>query len=137
MFRAATDRAGIALVVERPEAPVTAQVDREMWERIVLNLVSNALKFTLQGGRVCVRGERSGDDIHFSVSDTGSGIQEGTFDSVFQRFWQADENHRRGTGLGLYISKSLVEAHKGRIWLESKLGQGSTFHFTIPIVAGA
>jgi signal transduction histidine kinase len=136
-FRFAAHDKGIALESEVTGTLPRADMDYERMLQVFANLVSNALKFTLQGGRVCVRGERSGDDIHFSVSDTGSGIREGTFDSVFQRFWQADENHRRGTGLGLYISKSLVEAHKGRIWLESKLGQGSTFHFTIPIVAGA
>jgi signal transduction histidine kinase len=65
------------------------------------------------------------------------GISENRFDAVFLRFWQATTNDPRGTGLGLYISKSLVEAHSGRIWIESTVGQGSVFHFTVPVAASA
>jgi signal transduction histidine kinase len=68
----------------------------------------------------------------FSVTDNGPGIPEGLLEAVFERFWQAGQNDQRGLGLGLYIARGIVEAHGGRIWAESRVGEGSTFHFTLP-----
>ena len=105
MFRAATDRAGIALVVERPDGPVVARVDREMWERIVLNLVSNAFKFTFEGEiRVAVR--RDGADAVLAVSDTGTGIADDELSSLFERFKRvrgARSRTHEGSGIGLAL----------------------------------
>jgi signal transduction histidine kinase len=84
-----------------------------------------------------VRAAKTTEALHVSVLDTGIGIPEHMLEPVFQRFWQVGENDQRGVGLGLYISKCIVEAHGGRIWAESKLHKGSAFHFTIPAAGSA
>ena len=99
---------------------------------MLANVVSNAIKFTPQGGRIRLRGDRGGDEIRLSVSDTGSGIPGELLEAVFERFWQVGKNDRRGLGLGLYIARCIVEAHGGRMWAESEPGEGSTFVFTVP-----
>ena len=134
-FRRVAEEKGIALGSEVTGTLPLAAFDHGRMLQVLANLVANAVKFTSKGGTVCVRSERTGDDVHFSVSDTGPGIPETMHDAIFLRFWQAPTNDRRGAGLGLYISKSLVEAHRGRIWIERKVGQGSVFHFTIPVAA--
>src|SRR5215210_1899278 len=135
MFRAATDRAGIALVVERPEAPVTAQVDREMWERIVLNLVSNAFKFTFEGEiRVALR--RDGADAVLTVSDTGTGIEPEELTGLFERFRRvrgARSRTHEGSGIGLALVQELVRMHGGSVTADSELGAGSTFTVRVPL----
>ena len=73
------------------------------------------------------------DEVVVSVSDNGPGIPEDMQEKIFERFWQIAEQNRSGLGIGLYISKMIVEAHRGRIWVDSKLGQGSTFSFTLPL----
>ena len=103
----------------------------------LFNLAGNALKFTKQGG-VTIRAARDGDSVRYSVTDTGIGIPEDQLGAVFAEFRQVDATITRefgGTGLGLSITKKFVEMHGGRIWVESRLNQGSTFHFTIPIKA--
>jgi signal transduction histidine kinase len=103
--------------------------------QVFANLLSNALKFTPRGGTIVVRATRDGGAVEFSVEDDGIGIDAEAQSAVFERFWQGGSTDRRGTGLGLYISRNLVEAHGGRIWVESALGRGSTFRFTIPVAA--
>ncbi|MBI4408180.1 MAG: PAS domain S-box protein [Gemmatimonadetes bacterium] len=110
--------------------PVRA--DRERLLQILSNLVGNAVKFTPSGGTITIRVEPAGDALRFSVSDTGPGIPEDQLPFIFDRFWQAQHTGRRGIGLGLAIAKGLVEAHGGSIWAESRVGAGSTFHFTMP-----
>jgi signal transduction histidine kinase len=100
--------------------------------QVLTNLVGNALKFTPKGGRVSVRVESTGDEVWFSVSDTGEGIPEDRLTQIFDRFFQTRTNDRRGLGLGLFIVKSIVKAHGGRVWAESTPGKGSTFVFTLP-----
>ena len=85
----------------------------------------------------CARTGPEGKDVQVSVSDTGAGIAPEKIESIFQRFSQINSQDRRGIGLGLYIAKMMVEEHPGRIWVESKLGEGSTFHFTLPVRSGA
>jgi signal transduction histidine kinase len=99
---------------------------------VLANLVSNALKFTAPGGHVLLGGERRGAVIRLDVSDDGAGIPASLHEAAFERFRQVHEHDRRGLGLGLYISRSLVEAHGGRIWVESAPGAGSTFHVELP-----
>jgi signal transduction histidine kinase len=101
--------------------------------QVLANLLSNAFKFTPSKGQVVVRVERIDDDVRFGVSDTGAGIDPERLDEIFERFHQLDSTDRRGVGLGLYISKSIVQGHGGKIWVESELGKGSTFYFTLPV----
>jgi signal transduction histidine kinase len=106
--------------------------DRERLLQVLENLISNAIKFTESGGRIAVGAETlDGEDV-FWVSDTGRGIAAEDLPHVFDRFWQSRRGGRRGAGLGLPIVKGLVEAHGGRVWVESSPGRGSTFRFTIP-----
>lgn len=100
--------------------------------RMPPNLLSNAIKFTQEGGRILIQVEPVEQGVRFSVTDTGSGIPSEQRGAVFERYWQAHSKGPRGLGLGLYISKGIVEAHGGRIWVESQLGTGSTFSFTLP-----
>ena len=114
--------------------------DAKRLTQCLLNLAGNALKFTRQG-RVAINAARDGEFVRYSVSDTGIGIPEEQIGTVFAEFRQVDATITRefgGTGLGLTITKKFVEMHGGRIWAESRLGKGSTFHFVIPLrVAGA
>jgi len=101
--------------------------------QVLTNLLTNAIKFSQAGGCIVVRASRVGEDIHVSVSDQGIGIPADNIEAVFERFRQVRQNDRRGVGLGLYISKCIVQGHGGRIWADSTLGEGSTFSFTLPL----
>jgi signal transduction histidine kinase len=103
--------------------------------QVLVNLLSNAIKFTPPNGKVVVGVERVAHELRFAVKDTGEGIPRDKLEAVFERFLQLAENDRRGVGLGLYISQCIVQGHGGRIWAESRLGEGSTFCFTLPIQA--
>lgn len=113
--------------------PLVAEFDPARILQVLTNLLSNAIKFTPAQGKVVVRLARVGDDIRFAVSDTGVGLPSDQLEAVFGRFVQVAGKDRRGVGLGLYISKGIVQAHGGRIWAESRVGEGSTFYFTLPI----
>lgn len=129
-FRAAAEAKGLALEVVLPDEPLEAEADRDRLLQVLANLITNAIKFTA-AGKVTLRGERVGDHLELSVRDTGIGIPEAMRQSVFERFWQSGKNDRRGVGLGLYIARSIVEAHGGAISVETELGKGSTFSFTL------
>lgn len=110
-----------------------AFADRDRFFQILENLVGNAVKFTKSGGCVTVgAAPRDGESL-FWVKDTGAGIASDDLPHLFDRFWQARKASRQGIGLGLPIVKGIVEAHGGRIWVESQLGEGSTFFFTLPL----
>ena len=109
-----------------------ARYDHDRILQVLANLVGNAIKFTGEGGQVALFVEPSHDEVRFSVKDNGVGIASEKLDVIFERFWQVAEKERSGLGLGLYISKCIVEAHGGRIWAESQPAAGSTFHFTLP-----
>jgi len=113
----------------------SVEFDEERILQVLTNLVGNALKFTEKGGQVSLRVEARDRDVLFSVADTGRGIPGDRLEKIFERFFQSDSKGRRGLGLGLHIAKSVVEAHGGKIWAESKLGRGSTFFFTLPLAA--
>lgn len=142
-LRPQAERAGLEITVLLPPElpPVVADPDRA---RLVLtNLVHNAVKFTPPGGRITVAAEPAGDapsrwsgigEVTVSVQDTGVGIPVGDLPRIFERFYKADRARSGGgTGLGLAIAKHIVQGHGGRIWAESSEGQGSTFHFTLPM----
>jgi signal transduction histidine kinase len=132
-FQPAAAEKGITLEAEMPPGPLHASFDHDRMLQVFANLIANAIKFTGGGGKIGVRVERAAGEVRFCVSDTGAGIPKKMLDAIFERFWQVDENDRRGQGLGLYISKSIVEAHHGRIWAESTVGKGSQFYFTLPV----
>ena len=122
---------GVSLSAEAEPPSCVGRFDSGRILEVLANLVSNALKFTTSGGRVSIRVAREGNELRFAVNDTGIGIPEEALEGVFEKFKQVAKD-RRGLGLGLYISKGIVEAHGGRMWGESELGVGSTFHFAIP-----
>src|SRR5690606_9318380 len=99
---------------------------------VVSNLVGNAVKVTGAGGRIRLRVEARAHDVLFAISDTGPGIPERNLRHLFERYWRAEGVEYEGTGLGLAIARGIVDAHGGRIWAESKVGEGSTFFFTLP-----
>jgi PAS domain S-box-containing protein len=101
--------------------------------QVLSNLVGNAIKFTPAGGKVRVRAESVDGEVRYTVSDTGPGIPADQLPHIFGRFWQGARADRRGIGLGLAIAKGIVEAHRGRIWVESQVGRGSEFIFTLPV----
>jgi signal transduction histidine kinase len=111
--------------------------DRDRLFRAFSNLIGNAIKFTPEGGRVVLRLEQCGQEIRFSVQDTGMGIAEDDRGHIFERYWQAGSTARQGTGLGLSIAKGIIEAHGGTIWLESEVNAGTTFFITLPASARA
>ncbi len=111
---------------------VEVWADRDRLHQIFENLIGNAVKFTSAGGSITVGAAPRDGEVLFCVTDTGTGISAENLPHVFDRFWQARKGERRGAGLGLHIVKGLVEAHGGRIWVESTPGRGSTFFFTIP-----
>lgn len=109
--------------------------DRDRVLQVFDNLVGNAVKFTQPGGRIMIGAAPRDDDVLFWVADSGVGIADEDLPHLFDRFWQARKAGRLGAGLGLAIAKGIVEAHGGRIWVQSTVGRGSTFFFTIPTAA--
>ncbi len=111
------------------------EADRGRFKQVIFNLLDNAVKFSKEGGVVTVTTKKIENMAQISVSDTGVGIREEDRDKLFTAFWQADSGTSRkygGTGLGLAISKRLVELHGGKLYAESKYGEGSTFTFLLP-----
>jgi signal transduction histidine kinase len=112
--------------------------DERRLRQVLFNLLSNAVKFTPEGGNVVVASGRVDGQVHVSVTDTGPGISPEDHDRIFEEFQQTGvgAQQREGTGLGLALSKRLVELHGGRIWVESEPGHGSRFVFTLPVTDG-
>lgn len=123
---------GLTLGANRLEASVLARFDHDRVLQVLANIVVNAIKFTAHGGSIVIECKLGEDGLSFSVADTGQGIPDNMLEAVFERFWQVGQNDRRGLGLGLYISRCIVEAHGGTIHVESSIGQGSRFVFTLP-----
>ncbi len=127
----------ITLIKDSP-AELIVMGDRDRLTEVLLNLLDNAIKFTPSGGKITVKArddEEKVDMVHITVNDTGIGMPENVIMSLFQRFFQADASLTRkygGTGLGLYICKNIIDAHKGEIWVESKVGVGTTMHVRLP-----
>jgi len=112
---------------------IHVQADKDRLHDIYVNLLSNAFKFTPTGGEVRIGARRDNDVVLAEVSDTGVGIPEDQREKVFDEFYQVDRRRYGGTGLGLTIVKGIVEEHGGKIWVNSKLGRGSSFYFTVPL----
>jgi signal transduction histidine kinase len=118
----------------QPGEPAEALCDRDRILQVLSNLIGNAIKFSPEEGVITVKTERSRHSVCVSIHDNGPGIEAGELRQVFERYWHAKSAAGGGTGLGLFIAKGIVEAHGGRIWVESTLGEGSTFYFTLPTV---
>lgn len=122
------------VITRVPQGLPSVCVDSDRLERVFFNLIGNALKFSPAGSQVSLTVKETKDEIRISVSDKGRGISTGDCSRIFKRFFQVQSSaEQKGVGLGLYISRLLVEAHGGRIWVESKEGEGSTFSFTLPL----
>lgn len=128
---------GIAFTCAPPAPGTVAAFDHDRIVQVVSNLVSNSMKFTPAGGTVSLSVERRADVVELAVTDTGAGIVAAAQPHVFTRFWQGNSEPGTGLGLGLYICEKIISAHGGRIWVESELGRGTTFRFTLPISAPA
>ena len=127
------ERAGLALHADCPADLRLIRSDLPRLEQVLVNLIHNAVKFTPPGGEVALFAATDGQFIRFSVSDTGLGIPADDLPRIFERFYRVDRSRTGGgTGLGLSIARHLVEAHGGKIWAESREGEGSTFSFNIP-----
>jgi two-component system phosphate regulon sensor histidine kinase PhoR len=124
----------VSVNLQQPLPDIAA--DRRRLAEVLQNLLDNAMQYTPAGGQIMVGASANGAEVTMTVSDTGIGIPQADQSRIFERFYRVDVARSRevgGTGLGLSISKHLVEAHGGRIWVESEVGQGSEFHFTVPI----
>jgi signal transduction histidine kinase len=132
-LRPLTERKGQTVRLHPTEAVSQVDVDRRRIEQVLTNILSNAIKFTPKQGQIEVRILETPDDLRVCVSDDGPGISAEDQGRIFDRFYVVvDGRGLSGVGLGLYIARQMVELHGGRIWVESQLGEGSTFCFTIP-----
>jgi two-component system, OmpR family, phosphate regulon sensor histidine kinase PhoR len=127
------ERAGLALRVECSDDLPNIRADQARLEQVLVNLIHNAVKFTRPGGEVVLLAESTNGAVRFGVKDTGIGIPSDDVSRIFERFYRVDRSRSgSGTGLGLSIARHIVEAHGGKIWVDSIEGQGSTFFFAIP-----
>ena len=112
-------------------------LDREKIVQVLENLVGNAVKFSPLGGRIIVQGDVAGDFYRLSVRDEGIGMTAHQKEKIFEKFYRVDNSNTavRGLGIGLFLTKNIIEAHRGEIWVESRLGEGATFFFTLPLGA--
>lgn len=123
----------LTFTVDMPATAIIAWFDYDRIVQMLSNLLGNAMKFTPRGGKVVLHVQQRAHQIEFSLSDTGLGISPGNLPHIFERFWQIENNSRRGLGLGLYICKTIIEAHGGTITAESELNKGTTIRFTLPM----
>lgn len=133
--RPLAEKKGITLSASIPATLPLLHADGSRLMQVLLNLLGNAIKFTPEGGAVRVEAREVDGFAEIAVSDTGVGIAADDQPRIFEAFRQAGKHRPEGSGLGLALAKSLVELHGGRIWLESQLGQGSTFRFTLPLAS--
>jgi signal transduction histidine kinase len=136
-FQAQASGGSISLTAKIAPGLPSIPFDAARILQVLCNLLSNALKFAPARGSILVRLEHVDEDVVYCVSDTGEGIPDDKLDAVFDRFVQLTKNDRRGVGLGLFISKCIVQGHGGRIWVENSNGLGSTFCFTLPVGTSA
>ncbi len=123
-------------IYDFPDQPLMAQVDARRVEQVLRNLLSNAVKYSPRGGTITVSGRQERDHLVISVGDEGIGIPRTEHEKIFERFYRLTHESTfsvSGVGLGLTISREIVEAHGGRIWVKSRPGRGSTFYFTLPV----
>ena len=134
VHRPAAEARSIDLILEDNKVPVMVEIDPARMSRVLMNLLTNAIKFTSAGGRIEVAIRLQANEACVSVKDSGPGIAADQLETVFDKFSRIDPL-AHGYGLGLYIARAIVKAHSGRIWAESKAGEGSTFHIRLPVHA--
>ncbi len=125
----------IELLTENPEALPKVMADRSQIERVLINLLGNAVKFTPRQGKIIIRISEEHGRVKVDIQDSGIGMPPEAIERIFDEFYRVDNEinqHVKGTGLGLSLVKHIVEAHQGRIWVTSTQGKGSTFSFTLP-----
>jgi two-component system cell cycle sensor histidine kinase PleC len=135
LVRQRADKAGLKMRTHLPTLP-EVEADFRALKQILLNLLTNAVKFTPQGGTVTVSAAVTDDNIHLSVTDTGIGIPEKALTRLAKPFEQVENQFsksKEGTGLGLALTKSLIEMHNGRLEIDSEVGKGTTVHVILPI----
>ncbi len=137
LFQPLFDKKGVQASSDIPGNIPTIEADEEKVRQVLTNLISNALKFTASGGKIRIMARNQTEFIQVSVEDTGIGVREESREEIFERFKQVKDakgfpTGQKGTGLGLAIAKGNVEAHGGRIWIESEIGKGTAVHFTLP-----
>jgi signal transduction histidine kinase len=126
---------GVSLILDLPNS-MTVYIDKNLIERVFINLINNATKFTPKGGEIRVSCKRENSHAVIAVSDTGCGIDKGNLDKLFQEFFRVDNpvnREVRGSGLGLSLVKRIIETHKENIWVESEVGKGTKFYFTLKL----
>ena len=134
LFQREAAEKAIAFSLVAPDGLPAVTADPERVLQVLANLIANALRFTDRGGRITVQARVEGDEVEVAVADSGAGISPENMPRIFERYWTVRGNAPKGgTGLGLAIARSIVEAHGGRIWAESAVGQGSTFRFTLRV----
>jgi two-component system phosphate regulon sensor histidine kinase PhoR len=135
-LRLQAERSGLEIQIECSDDLPMILADSSRLEQVLVNLLHNAIKFTPEQGKIRVSAVQKQDEVLFAVEDTGVGIPPADLTRIFERFYKADRARSGGgTGLGLAIARHMLDAHDGRIWVESKEGQGSTFFFTIPLAS--
>lgn len=133
LFTPVVSSKSFSMTIHTSTEAIFANVDHDRILQVLSNLIGNSLKFTPNGGIIKLSARKQGTQVEVSVTDNGSGIPEEAQVKIFERFSQLTMNDRRGLGLGLFIAKWIVEAHKGCIWVTSEVGKGSTFSFTLPL----
>lgn len=133
LFTPVVSSRSFSMTIHTSTEPIFANVDHDRILQVLSNLIGNSLKFTPNGGTIKLSARKQGTQVEVSVTDNGSGIPEEAQAKIFERFSQLTMNDRRGLGLGLFIARWIVEAHKGCIWVTSEVGKGSTFSFTLPL----
>ena len=125
----------IAFSINIPDEACSVFADRQQIERVFINIIGNAIKFTPANGKITISSQQHKDGVQIDISDTGYGIPENALEAIFEEFYRVDNPINegiKGTGLGLALVKHIIEAHTGKIWVKSKFGSGSTFSFTLP-----
>ncbi|MDO9518422.1 MAG: ATP-binding protein [Methanosarcinaceae archaeon] len=129
------EKKGLTIITDMPDELPKVNGDTDRLTEVIINLIDNAVKFTPKGGEITIAACEEPEMIHITVKDTGVGIPKDAISKLFKRFYQVDASTTRrygGTGLGLYITKSIVKMHNGQIWVESEEGVGTTFHILLP-----
>jgi signal transduction histidine kinase len=135
MMKPQAEQKRVSLRTHEQDAAMRLRCDPERVLRALGNLLGNAIKFSEPGGSVMLAVDQVGDHARFSVSDRAGGIRPEDLSSLFEPYWRGRKTGRKGTGLGLYITRAIVDAHAGKLSVESTLGVGSTFAFVLPLEA--